>query len=406
MNGRILVTGATGFIGARLVEALVRRGLRVRAVTSDFRHCVRIARFPVEFVKGNLLDPPSLAKAANGCDTIFHLAYRFGGTTAEQRDANVRGTQALAEAAATNGVRRFVHFSSIATYGPPFEGDLTEQTRRRRTNDSYTVTKRSIDDMLREFHARRRLPVTFVQPTIVYGPFGYHWTTRLVQQAASGRVVLPGDGAGLCNAVYVDDVVTGALLASVADRAIGEMFLISAASPVTWRDFFGAYERMARHRAVVLMDHARIREQRERARARTTLLFRLRHALARRAELRDRLLALPPQRWLIRTGEALLPAALQGRIKTRHEQFWKVIPPDDPPLYIPDRPAEDLYASHTRVRIEKARDLLGYEPAFDLERGMAITAAWAQWARLVPPPAQPGDPAEPRAESQLVSEAR
>src|SRR5262249_45325305 len=130
---RVLVTGATGFIGARLVETLARRGHRVRVATSDFRHCVRVARFPVELVRADLSDPPSLARAVEGCAAVFPLAYRFGGRPADERRVNVDGTRALAEAAAARRVRRFVHFSSVATYGPAFDGDLTEATARRRS---------------------------------------------------------------------------------------------------------------------------------------------------------------------------------------------------------------------------------------------------------------------------------
>ena len=64
-SDRILVTGATGFIGARLVETLARRGHRIRITTSDFRNCVRVARFPVELVKADLLDPASMARAVD-----------------------------------------------------------------------------------------------------------------------------------------------------------------------------------------------------------------------------------------------------------------------------------------------------------------------------------------------------
>jgi nucleoside-diphosphate-sugar epimerase len=381
---RILVTGATGFIGARLVETLARRGHRVRVTTSDFRHCVRVARFPVELVKADLCDPPSLARAVEGCDTIFHLAYRFGGRPADERRANLDGTRALAEAAAARRVRRFVHFSSVATYGPAFDGDLTEATAQRPSAQSYAKTKLRIEAMLQELHANRGLPLTILQPTFVYGPFGGYFTSRMIQQVTSGRIALPAGRNGLCNAVYVDDVVNAALLASQSDAAAGETFLISAERPVTWREFYGAYEQMAGRDAVVFMDDAEIAAAHRREGAQRRFGRRLYNALARRPHVRERLLGLPPQRWVVRGGRALLPRAAQQRIVNSYERFWKVSSPVAENLYVPDSDTCALYASRTHVRIDKARKTLGFVPAFDLESGMAKTALWARWANLLP----------------------
>jgi nucleoside-diphosphate-sugar epimerase len=395
---RILVTGATGFIGARLVEKLVRRGKRVRVVTSDFRHCPRVARFPVEMVRADLLEPDAFARAVDGCDTIFHLAYRFGGDSAEQRRANLGGTSALADAAAVHGVRRFVHFSSVAAYGPPFDGILSERTTPRPGPDSYSDTKRLIDVMLRDLHVRRHLPVTFLQPTIVYGPYGGTWTTRLIAQVVSGSVVLPAGGLGLCNAVYVDDVVDAALLASQSEAAVGEAFLISGAAPVTWGAFYHAYERMAGTRAVCFMDDSELVAESRRLHTPRGWLQTLRFALARRPELRERILTQPPHRWALRAGQKLLPAAVRAAIQARYERLWQ-LPPVETARYVPDPQTLALYAAKTHVAIDKARNRLGFVPAYDLERGMSNTATWARWANLLPD----GDTVQPGGARSVAS---
>jgi nucleoside-diphosphate-sugar epimerase len=99
----------------------------------------------------------------------------------------------------------------------------------------------------------RGLPVVVVQPAIVYGPFIESWTMWPVQQLRCGQVVLPDDGGGLCNAVYVDGVVDALVLAAQKDEAVGERLLISGDSPVTWRQFYAAYERALGIQSVVLM---------------------------------------------------------------------------------------------------------------------------------------------------------
>jgi nucleoside-diphosphate-sugar epimerase len=344
--GRILVTGGTGFIGGRLVEVLAGRGAHIRVTTSEVRNRSRLAGLPVELVQANLLDHAALADAVIGCDVVFHFAYEFGGSAQDQQKANVEGTRALAEAFLKNGGRRFVHISSVSAYGAPDDGDLSEDTPPKPTENAYSNTKLKIDRLLRDLHQTRGMPVAIVQPTIVYGPFGSTWTTRLLEQVRSCRIVLPSNGTGLCNAVYVDDVVAASMLTAEADAAVGEAFLISGSSPTTWREFYSAYERMLGKQAILALDDQQMCDEEEFERRSNSIYGRFRRKLAR--------------------------------------SLWKEVPPKfGLPLYLPDPGTRALYAAQTIVRIDKARNKLGYRPAFDLEHGMALTREWAQRANLL-----------------------
>jgi nucleoside-diphosphate-sugar epimerase len=344
--GRILVTGGTGFIGGRLVEVLAGRGAHIRVTTSEVRDRSRLAGLPVELVQANLLDHAALADAVIGCDVVFHFAYEFGGSAQDQQKANVEGTRALAEAFLKNGGRRFVHISSVSAYGAPDDGDLSEDTPPKPTENAYSNTKLKIDRLLRDLHQTRGMPVAIVQPTIVYGPFGSTWTTRLLEQVRSCRIVLPSNGTGLCNAVYVDDVVAASMLTAEADAAVGEAFLISGSSPTTWREFYSAYERMLGKQAILALDDQQMCDEEEFERRSNSIYGRFRRKLAR--------------------------------------SLWKEVPPKfGLPLYLPDPGTRALYAAQTIVRIDKARNKLGYRPAFDLDHGMALTREWAQRANLL-----------------------
>jgi nucleoside-diphosphate-sugar epimerase len=383
-NDRILITGATGFIGGRLLEVLADRGARIRVATSDFRNCSRVSRFAVEMVKADLRDHNSLVNAVSGCNVVFHLAYRFGGTATEERQANLDGTRALAEAFLKNGGRRFVHISSVSAYGDPRDEELTEETPQRATTDTYSATKQEIERPLRELHRNRGLAVTILQPTIVYGPYGSTWTTPLLGQVRSTRIALPAGGLGLCNAVYVDDVVAAAMLAVERDAAVGETFLISGASPITWREFYAAYEKMLGKQAVLDVDDNWIRTQERLQRKHDSLYGKLRRELARRPGARQYLLSLPPQSWLVAAAQQL-PASAQAALKSYYRSLWQQQISSDAslPLFLPGPELRKLYAARTHVHIDKARNKLGYNPAFDLDRGMALTKEWAAWANLL-----------------------
>jgi nucleoside-diphosphate-sugar epimerase len=378
------VTGGSGFIGGRLVEVLANQGFHVRVTTSDFRHCARVSRLAIELVKADLSDHEALSRAVAGCNVIFHAAYRFGGAPEEERRVNLDGTRTLAEAFLKEGGRRFVHISSITAYGEPRDGEITEESARRPSRDAYGNIKQEIERALLQLHQIHGLAVTILQPTIVYGPYGYFFTIRPLEELRSTRIALPA--GGLCNAVYVDDVVSAAMLAAEREAAVGEMFIISGSSPTTWREFYAAYERMLNKTAVVELDDVQIRREERRQRKSRHLTRRLRLALARRPELRQRVLNLPPLGWLLAGGQRILPDPVKAALKRRYESLWSSpfeAPENSQPLYVHDGFWRAIYAAKSRAQIDKARKQLGYDPVYDLDEGMARTAEWARWANLL-----------------------
>ena len=381
-NERILVTGGTGFIGGRLVEMLAGLGYWVRVATSDFRNCARVSRFPIELVKADLNDHLSLADAVTGCTLVFHAAYQFGGSAEEERRANLDGTRALAEAFLRQGGRRFVYISSIMAYGNPRDGQITEDSDQRPSRDAYGNIKQSVERALLKLHHTRGLAVTILQPTIVYGPYGYFFTIRPLDELRSARIALPA--GGLCNAVYVDDVVCAALLAAERDTASGETFIISGSSPTTWREFYVAYEKMLNKHTVLELNDVELQNEKRRQLKSRSLMHRVHRFLAKRPELRQRLLNLPPHGWFLAAGQRMLPSAARALVKQQYDRLWEAALEESVTFpHLHSGFWADLYAAKLHAKIDKAHSQLGYNPTFDLNEGMARTTHWARWANLL-----------------------
>ncbi len=391
---KILVTGASGFVGGRLVERLVRHhGADVRVLVRNPSSAARLARFPVTFHLGDVTRSEDLDRAMAGLGgdgVVFHCAYGTSGSQKHRAWVNRTGTERVLEAAHRAGAPRVVHLSTLMVYGRTGDGDLDETAPRRRFGNAYSDSKLEAEALALQYHRSGRVPVTVLQPTAVYGPFGGVWTVAPLMALKSGRMILVNGGDGLGNAVYVDDLVSAMLLAAVRDEAPGEAFLISGPEAVSWRELYehfsgilgdGPPRTISMTAAEALAWHRQ--HQRETSRLHQELLRQFKQDQG----FRDRLMATRELFALRELASSVLPEAVQQRIKKSMSggggKPARVVALDGPPIHPLTPEMIDFYTPKTRVRIDKARRLLGYEPAFSLERGMELTGRWARWAGLV-----------------------
>lgn len=386
---RVLVTGGTGFIGGRLVECLVLDyHADVRVLVRNFTRAPRIARFPIEMFPGDVAEAGAVEKAVDGCEIVFHCAYGNVGSPAMQKEVTVQGTENVLEAALKREVKRVVHVSTVSVYGKTGDGDLDELAPRKHSSDVYADSKLEAEKISFEYFKNYGLPVSVIQPTIVYGPFGGPWTLNPINQLKSGRVILVEGGSGLCNAVYVDDVIQAMILAATRDEAVGEAFLISAEEPVTWGEFYGAYERMLGIESTISMSVREIEELNRRYKKAQSTIGQVRTALRENPYILSRFLQLPAVARAYRLASILTPDSLQNRLeaalKANSENTRNGLLASPADSVLPLTKAQvDFYLARTRIRIDKAKRLLGYEPRFDFERGMKLTEMWARYSNLV-----------------------
>lgn len=195
----IAITGGTGFVGSRLIERALAAGRQVRALTRR----PQPARERVVWIDGALDTPDALGRLVAGADAVIHVA---GVVNAPDRAAfaagNIAGTQAIADAAATAGVRRFVHVSSIAAREPELS--------------AYGWSKREAEQVV----AASPLDWTMVRPPAIYGP-GDMEMRDLFRMAKSGIALLPPGGR--VSVIEVSDVA--ALLLALAGDDPGKLIL-------------------------------------------------------------------------------------------------------------------------------------------------------------------------------------
>jgi nucleoside-diphosphate-sugar epimerase len=242
MNDAILVTGATGFIGSRLVEQLRERDRRVHVLVRTNASGERFRAGGCGVFLGDVTMPDSLVPALAGVGTVIHCAVG-GGDIDQAREINVQGTLSLMDAAARAGARRVVHLSSMVAHGRDWPAVLDESVPLQFRGDHYAVSKAESERAGFERARKGDLEFVVVRPTIVYGPRSGRILIDLARVSLE-RVKLIADGAGLANMIYVDDLVEGIIAAADLPAAANEAFLMSGAAPATWREYFSLLAQM------------------------------------------------------------------------------------------------------------------------------------------------------------------
>ncbi|MGI3785724.1 MAG: NAD-dependent epimerase/dehydratase family protein [Janthinobacterium lividum] len=382
---RVLVVGASGFLGGRLVERLVvEHGARVRVLVRRVMGAASLARLPIEVVVGDVLDPVVVEAAAEGCAVIFNCAKGKGSDPALRRAVEVDGVQHLVRAAGRNSAR-LVQVSTMAVYDLHRHGVLDESSPAAPRGDAYADAKLEGERAALQLGAQLGVPVVVIQPTVVYGPNAGVHGTEILEELTTGRVVLVNGGTGVCNAVYVDDVVTALQSAATAERAPGERFLVTGPGHPTWAEFFAAFEAMLGVQRTVGLSEAEAVTLWRRSRRRPWLLSEALRAAGEDRALRARLLGTKEgalARQAVRRVHSLRPPAVPARSAPSAQT--STISEVELELQAPRPWLARYLASKPTVSNAKAHDLLGYQPAFGLEHGMHLTEQWARWVGLLP----------------------
>ncbi len=221
-----VVTGASGFVGSHIVDALLERGARVRAVVRGTSSRRWLTGKPVEFADSSLDDAAGLRRAVEGADWVIHVAGLIRArNAAEFHECNVAGTARLLAAARDASVRRFAFVSSQAAAGPSRDGRPVSEEQPPHPVSTYGETKRLAEELvLRE---RDRMAVTVIRPPAVYGPRD---TAILKVFTLAKRHLQPVlRSGGVFSMIHVEDLASAVVAVLSREEAAGEIFF--AAEP-------------------------------------------------------------------------------------------------------------------------------------------------------------------------------
>lgn len=348
---RIGVVGASGFVGNRAIELLHEDAVDVRAIGRSTTSFDRLTLKNLDCRVANAFDSSQLETAFRGCDVVVHSILGSPGL--------IRGSIAPTYRAAQNaGVRRILYLSSMIVHRPAPAPGTTESSPLVE-HQPYPAHPAKIDAERNLLQLRHKgsVEVVIFRPGIVFGPRS-RWVSDLAAQLTQGTAYLIGSGNGICNTVYIDNLIHAMRLAMTTPAADGEAFFVGDREHVTWFDFYRPFAESFG------IDPAQI-PQLEAPEFAQRWQHRLQHSVLD-SEIMQKALAL-----MSNDLKQTLKKVLPNRSRLAE-------PASD---LVERRPAvtqmmAELQQSRYKLPFTKAEQILGYEPIVTFEEGCQHSIAW------------------------------
>lgn len=275
-NSTILITGADGFIGSHLTEALIRQGYRVRAFVmyNSFNswgwldHCDPEIKGQFEVFSGDIRDPHGVKEAMKGCESVLHLAaliaipYSYHSPDTYV-DTNIKGTLNVLQAARELGVGRVIHTSTSEVYGTARFVPITEE-HPLQGQSPYSATKIAADQLAYSFYTSFNLPVVIVRPFNTYGPrqSARAVIPTIITQIANGkRQIKLGAISPTRDFNYVKDTVTGFMAALHSEKGLGEVINLGSNFEISVGDTAQLIAEVMNAEIEIITDEVRLRPE-------------------------------------------------------------------------------------------------------------------------------------------------
>lgn len=347
------VVGASGFIGNRAIEMLHEEGMTVRPVVRNLDRLESFAAMNLNGYVANAFDLAALEKAFRGCDVVIHSVLGSPGL--------IRGSVTPAyHAAQRAGVRRLIYLSSMIVHTSAPAIGTTEASPPVKNQPHFPthVAKIDAEQKLLRLREKGAVETVIFRPGIVFGPRS-RWIADLAAQLCQGNAYLINGGTGICNTVYVDNLIHAIRLAMTAEKADGEAFFVGDRERVTWCDFYRFFAE------ALGIDSAQIPQ---------LTVPEFNHSWkqqfidsVRNSEISQRALAL--------ISDEFKQAIKRAIPKLRHKSTqngWEVTKPQP----VISEMMAILQQSQYKLPFDKAEKLLGYKPIVTFSEGCHRSLEW------------------------------
>ena len=229
---KVLITGANGFIGNKLMAHYQAQGIPVVGVDLSVNG--------EDIFQGDIGQPETISQLLQDCDVVVHTAALVSNSIADADmwRVNVLATRNLIAAAEKHKVRRFVQISSIVAYGNSAEGELDEEQPVHADGGSYVLTKLASEHAVLAATANSPMELVIIRPGDVYGPGSRPWVLLPIEAINKGQFMLPAKGQGFFRPIFISDLIRGIALAVSTKEAAGEIFNLSCEGYMTTAEFF------------------------------------------------------------------------------------------------------------------------------------------------------------------------
>lgn len=350
---RVGIVGASGFVGNRAVEMLHDDGHDVRSIVRSAASLQRLSHPHLDGRVANAFDCTSLATAFQGCDVIIHSILGSPGLIR----GSIRPTYQAAERA---GVRRIIYLSSMTVYTSAPAPGTTEASPVVENQPFPTQNaKIAAERQLLKLRQSGSVEVVIFRPGIVFGPRS-RWVSDLADQLVQHTAYFINQGQGICNSVYVDNLIHGMQLALLNPAADGEAFFVGDRERVTWLDF---YRPFAESLGVNLADIPNLD------------VPEFHHSW------KQRLLGTIRDSALVQKSLASIPEDFKQQLKQVVPRKTAASTPAPVTEIAPPQPTVTemmaiLHQSRYQLPFTKAEKLLGYEPIVTFDEGCRRSTEW------------------------------
>jgi nucleoside-diphosphate-sugar epimerase/predicted dehydrogenase len=239
----VLITGATGFLGSHLVEALVAHGTAIRALVRPSSRIAHLKRLGIDWMDGGLTDVDGLKKAMDGCEIVVHCAAATDGSWADYLEATVRGTGCILDACEAIGVKRLVYISSLSVYSmtavkghQTVTEDFPLEPHPEKVG-MYARAKIEAEKLVLRCMKERSVPITILRPGLIYGPRGTIFSPAVGYNLKNKVFITIGPGKNVLPFVYVGNVVDAIWLAATHQEAIGGIYNLVDDEQITQQEY-------------------------------------------------------------------------------------------------------------------------------------------------------------------------